>query len=628
MSAILGVVNRGKNNIDFIEKMTLFNKYKFDRVSEYNHKQVHFACFHQTVTVESNDEVLPYFDDESNLMITADAIIDNRDDLIKELKLKVHCSDSQIILESYKKWGKKCPQYLLGDFAFAIYDFTLNEIILVRDQLGKRTLYYCLDENQFSFSTIMAPLVNKHNLLNDSYIRKFLSIRIVMDNTNNKDTVYNNVFHVLPASIMTFKDGEINETIYWSLKHKKNKMTDVERVKEFKKIFVEAVNCRLRTSGNVGIMLSGGLDSSAVGCFAAQKLALSNENLYTYTTVVSPKFKVESPKFKSVDESNYILLMSQMYPNIKPKFLELDADSSFTVIDSLLHTLEQPYKFVINSHWLNAIPEEADKDKCRVLLDGQAGNLTFSYGSIGKYFFDQLIHFKWKSFYKDFSLRCSKLGVGRKKSFLDLMKIFVNNKSKDLDVFMNPYSKLTRVELRDTINYINVLSKPFGVRKNVSKVIKKNTDPALLNHLAAFETRFGLKYNLLRRDPTRDVRVIEACYDMPISVFNRNGDNRMLAHDIMKNEVPDELLYSRVKGLQSGDFLNRLEKDWQTIITSLNEDVLTIESLSNYFDTDKFLKYLDNYKELKLEHDDNYRANVRNILIVANLIQFIKNTMS
>ena len=84
-------------------------------------------------TPESFHENLPHTDISSSLTITADARIDNRNDLIAKLGLhnrdKAHLGDSELILETYKKWGKDCATQLMGDFAFAIWDQQKNYCI-------------------------------------------------------------------------------------------------------------------------------------------------------------------------------------------------------------------------------------------------------------------------------------------------------------------------------------------------------------------------------------------------------------------------------------------------------------------------------------------------------------------
>ena len=107
---------------------------------------VFLGCHAQWITPESINEPLPYYHYEAQVAITADAIIDNRKELFDQLQIKPEdrkeMPDSQLILLSYLKWGEECPKYLIGDFAFMIWDQRNQKLFGARDASGYRTLYY------------------------------------------------------------------------------------------------------------------------------------------------------------------------------------------------------------------------------------------------------------------------------------------------------------------------------------------------------------------------------------------------------------------------------------------------------------------------------------------------------
>ena len=107
---------------------------------------VFFGCHAQWITPESIGEPFPYYDYERQLTITADAIIDNREELFERLQIdsdkRKTMPDSQLILLAYYKWGEDSPKYLVGDFAFMIWDEREKKLFGARDFSGSRTLYY------------------------------------------------------------------------------------------------------------------------------------------------------------------------------------------------------------------------------------------------------------------------------------------------------------------------------------------------------------------------------------------------------------------------------------------------------------------------------------------------------
>jgi asparagine synthase (glutamine-hydrolysing) len=97
-------------------------------------------------TPESLHEKLPLVDRTEDLFLTADARIDNRDELIAALGLtgraREEITDGELILGAYERWGERCPERLLGDFAFAIWDRRKQTLFCTRDHFGVKQLYY------------------------------------------------------------------------------------------------------------------------------------------------------------------------------------------------------------------------------------------------------------------------------------------------------------------------------------------------------------------------------------------------------------------------------------------------------------------------------------------------------
>ena len=114
-------------------------------------------------TPESLHEKLPLADELSGIVITADARIDNRDDLIVALwgsgEPAKSISDSQIILRAYQKWGEGCPERLVGDFAFCIVDRRRHMVFCARDASGDRPFYYYLSDKVFVFGSEIRALL-------------------------------------------------------------------------------------------------------------------------------------------------------------------------------------------------------------------------------------------------------------------------------------------------------------------------------------------------------------------------------------------------------------------------------------------------------------------------------------
>jgi len=99
-----------------------------------------------STTPESQRESMPLWDPVRQLVITAEARLDNRDELLALLQVgrdpQRETPDSELILRAYERWGELCPEKLLGDFAFAIWDQQRRTLFCARDHFGVKPLYY------------------------------------------------------------------------------------------------------------------------------------------------------------------------------------------------------------------------------------------------------------------------------------------------------------------------------------------------------------------------------------------------------------------------------------------------------------------------------------------------------
>ena len=154
-------------------------------------------------TPEALVEVLPLTDDRTGCTITADARLDNRDELMIALNLTQETriiGDGELILRSYLKWGEQSPTKLLGDFAFAIWDPRSASLFCARDQIGMRQLIYHHEVGrQFVFATEPAAILALPDIdapLNYDRVGDFLSN---MEGADLTSTFFRGVFRLPPA---------------------------------------------------------------------------------------------------------------------------------------------------------------------------------------------------------------------------------------------------------------------------------------------------------------------------------------------------------------------------------------------------------------------------------------------
>ena len=226
-------------------------------------------------TPESLYEKQPLVSKDSKLTIVADARIDNRDELFEKLAIKEDefdvVTDIDLILWSYEKWGKECPQYLIGDFSFLIWNQEKKELFAAKDKMGMKPLYYYYDDEVFLFASevfVLRTLLNDKAEKKEGSIRNWIKYRAI----DYEDTFFENIRRLPFAAILSCNKNDIVIEKYWQPQEMKISydISYEEACSRLKELFEQAVKARLRSNYPIGCELSGGLDSSSVLCVAAQ----------------------------------------------------------------------------------------------------------------------------------------------------------------------------------------------------------------------------------------------------------------------------------------------------------------------------------------------------------------------
>jgi asparagine synthase (glutamine-hydrolysing) len=231
-----------------------------------------------TRTAESARESLPWHDPAANLAITADARLDDREGLAARLDVSpvelALAPDSQLILRAYQKWGHDCPAYLLGDFAFAIWDVGAKTLFCARDHMGVRPLYYHLSPARFVFATDIVGLLAVPGVssgLDEPYVASHLLYKFYV---HPERTFYDAARKLPPGHTMAIGPDTTRLARYWRPERARDVRfrAEADYVDAFREIYARAVRDRLRAVHPIGVHLSGGLDSSSVAVMAAREL--------------------------------------------------------------------------------------------------------------------------------------------------------------------------------------------------------------------------------------------------------------------------------------------------------------------------------------------------------------------
>lgn len=334
-------------------------------------------------TPESVYEQLPLVrpgkhESDAALVLVADARIDNRAELVAALDIEVDghsiLTDSELIAQAYERWGQDCVDYLVGDFAFALWDEQREELFCARDHFGIKPFYYYQDAGgALLFASEIKALLAAGVPANVCEDRLAAYAGRLRD--DGISTIYTGIVR-LPAAhtLVASRKGVVVRRYYEvAATEGLEDISESEAITRFRELFEEAVRCRTRSAFPVGSELSGGLDSSFVACVARDILVEDGRDpLHTFSVVFD--------EINESDERSYMQLVLDQ-GHTRPHWIAGDRVGPLTDLEEIYSVLDDG--LVSNNHQIIwALHKKAHEAGVRVILDGVDGDTTVSHGQL------------------------------------------------------------------------------------------------------------------------------------------------------------------------------------------------------------------------------------------------------
>ena len=240
------------------------------------------------------------------LRLVFDGRLDNREDLLSALGYQGAqgraLSDARLVLLAYQRWAEDCFARLLGPFALALYNAEQRRVICARDVLGDRTLYYHLSDDLLLVASEEQAILT-HPALPTTLHAPRLAAYFAAQMPADGSTFFTEARELPPAHAMIVDPDASCAWRYWKLdpgmriRYRK----DDDYAEHFRALLQQSVACRLRSASAPAVMMSGGLDSTAIAAAAAQQLP----RLSTVSFVFDA--------FKSCDERSFMTAMQERY---------------------------------------------------------------------------------------------------------------------------------------------------------------------------------------------------------------------------------------------------------------------------------------------------------------------------
>lgn len=565
------------------------------------------------VTPESLHERQPYVHPARRIVITAEARIDNRGELISMLGWKgpEAPADSQLILAAYERWGTACVDHLLGSFAFAIWDEHERTLFCARDHIGDCPLFYYHEPGRFfAFATeikALLPLPEVPRRLSEAAIADFLA-NLTGD---VEGTFFEGIKRLPAAHRVSITQDHFDLRRYWTLEPiDVPAASDRAYAEQFRELFDEAVRCRLRSAFPVGVQLSGGLDSSFVACVARDQLVdQGRDPLHTFSVIFD-----HAPES---DEREYIEEVLKT-GGFEPHYISVAGVGPISNLDEEYRYIDtQPSAGAHHMIWTTY--RATQQYGVRVLLDGVDGDTTVQHGHV--YFRELARAGRWEEFKREALLSQERLrGADHRHSFEEslsswqgIMRIYGLEELNRLAVGRHPVRLLrslhklgrlfpelnTRgllrlyvrrmvasmlpthtahraVALDPAIPSISLFNPAFAARVRLAERIERfgsrlAAEPTVrARHLAMFRANIlsmslepanysAAAFGFEVRHPFFDRRLIEFCVSLPPEQSFSEGWTRVIMRRAMEGVVPTRIQWRVGKANMEPAFLHGLQ---------------------------------------------------------------------
>lgn len=538
------------------------------------------------------------YDKENQLICTGWVRLDNYQDLVLELGLSKDIDEVSLLFLAYRKWGTSILEHLLGDFSFVIYDAAEHRLLLAKDQLGIRPLFYTVFEDQLIFATqldLIKRLLPIKPELNLTYIAKELK----KASQEVGDTFFKSLYRLKPAHFISIIPGEeIIESKYWDLSpivlpklKKPEEYLDLVR-----SYFIRAVETRTRGRKKVGCQLSGGLDSSAIAVILSR--TYPKQDLHTYSFVLDELTATYSDS--GIDEKGTQEEIIQ-YADLLRENHHPVTRFHFKDVFEELETRNQVMGGVANSDsvWQDSLFKTAAENQgVEVMFSGFPGDEGISCPG-GNYFYDYIYH-------KDLVGLVKHLLKFRRSALRGIYNYF---RFKKLGTTKPDYARIQ--ETRSTLNpalekEFNLQDSSFAFKPSFKEWFKSQITRQHTCLRTESEGSYANRHGIDTVYPMADLRLIQLVYSLPVKFFAAKPYSRALFRNICKGILPEKVRtqpkFSGAKTLAFADYWIKTKyeqlQDYQ-LRNSLNLFISEEEYAKKQHENELMrMKRLNNLKEM------------------------------
>jgi asparagine synthase (glutamine-hydrolysing) len=543
-----------------------------------------------------------------------DVRLTERENLMRELRLgedAARMSDAAIAAAAVEAWNEEAFDRIYGVFAIAAWDTRERRLMLARDHMGLKPLFFHFADRFFAFASMPAGLLALPDIPRRpdmESMRRFLAV----ENHSAGKTHYESIERVMPGHFAIVTSAGVTQTRYWQPDLTPLRLpTSDDYVDALSEHLDCAVAAALRGIGTqVGAHLSSGFDSTAVATTAARQLASSGGTVVAYTAAPREGYEKTRPN-RTVDESVLARATAAQHPNMRHVIVRSDR-TPMANLDRTASIYGIPVLNICNEGWYDAINDDAARRGIAVILEAPMGNATISEDGI--------------------LALPELLRAGRIVSWLKLAMRMIRRRSTSLRRILwhsfSPwipdglYSRLIehrygalvsasrfsplkdehlRVALRDAASESPI---PGAQERFLPSGWTRPSARSLDNRLALLsgdESGASCKgilgeWKIDYRDPTADRRLVEFSLRVPTEQLIHDGAPRALLRKVLADRAPPEVLANPNRGYQAADWHEWLDDAREEIIDQI-ERIEMFEPTAELVDVDRLRALVRDWPE-------------------------------
>jgi len=492
----------------------------------------------------------PMCNEDGSIWVTYNGEVYNYKELTTYLVGKGHrfksASDTEVIVHLYEEFGDDCVKHLRGMFSFALWDDTRKSLLIARDRIGIKPLYYVQTAASFLFASEIKALLADPEIQADvepEMVDRFLTYFYMP----GEKTLFKSIKKLAPGHYLTIKGGHILIQQYWDLSFTPARLTFDQAVEELEHLLSVAVRDHMISDVPVGVLLSGGVDSSAVLSFAAEN---TNRPISTFTVGFAGGCTDERP-FARIAAKAY---HAQNYE------ISITAPEFWDFLPKYIWHMEEPVcePPAIALYYVSKLARQY----VTVLLSGEGGDEAFGgYQSYRNFSWLEKLKCGLGSFASmagtvasacmNETSRYGKYGSMLKTSLPDY---YYSHSSGPYEIFNSHYRELYAPAFLATIDAHRRadLSRAFFARTRhldpLHRMLYVDTKTWLPDDLLLKADKITMANSLELRVPLLDQRILEFAASLPSTYKLKWMDGKHVLKKALSKRVPPAILYRKKSG--------------------------------------------------------------------------------